>query len=112
MTASENIPKSTNYIFNSSNSIFNSANSIVPTLVPPEKNPPAILLPFGKIAVTSLFAWSVFAFSVELLRVDYFVSSYNGYLTDLADRVLENATEKEDAIRRRFYLTVGNFCTR
>jgi len=57
-----------------------------------------LTIPFTKVALTTLFACSVFAFCVELVRFNYFLSSYNGYITALTDKVLENANDTEKGI--------------
>ena len=55
---------------------------------------------FKKIAFSSLFLFGVFAFLFELVRFNYFLSSYNGWLVDLSSRITENKTDQAEAINK------------
>ena len=63
-----------------------------------EDNKPADRLSFTKIALTSLFLLSVFAFLFELVRFNYYLSSFNGFITDLANRTIPNSTLQKEAV--------------
>ena len=55
---------------------------------------------FKQCFLSSLFIMNVFAFSVQLLRFNYLLSSYNSWLTELTVRVTPNATERIDQVSR------------